>query len=76
MCIVVNDISQDCTAKHLSWNELLHYKFVIQFAGKKIILFKSVNIWRSYKQMVDCVVRPIRLRLLSSNSKMQNSLDK
>ena len=35
---------------------------------------KSVNIWISYRQMVDRAIRPIRLRLLSS--KMQNSLDK
>jgi len=30
-----NDKSQDNTAKHLSFDELLHYKFIIQFAGEK-----------------------------------------
>jgi len=32
---VINDKSQDSTAKHLSWDELLHYKFIIQLAGEK-----------------------------------------
>jgi len=33
---VFNDESQDNIAKHLSCDELLHYKFIIQFAGEKI----------------------------------------
>jgi len=33
---VINDKSQDGTAKHLSCDELLHYKFAIQFAGEKL----------------------------------------
>jgi len=45
---VINDKSQDSTAKHLSFDELLHYKFIMQFAGEKKL--KSVNVWRSYKQ--------------------------
>jgi len=47
--VAINDKSQGSTAKHLSCGELLHYKFITQFAieNKKI---KSVNIWRSYKQ--------------------------
>jgi len=32
---VFNDESQDNIAKHLSCDELLHYKFIIQFAGEK-----------------------------------------
>ena len=40
--IVLNDKSQDSIAKHLSCDELLHYKFIIQFAGKKFL--QSVNI--------------------------------
>jgi len=40
---VLNDKSQDSTAKHLSYGELLYYKFITQFAGEKIL--KSVNIW-------------------------------
>jgi len=34
--IVINDKSQDSTDKHLSCDELLHYKFIIQFAGERI----------------------------------------
>ena len=34
--IVINDKSQDSTAKHLSCNGILHYNFIIQFAGKRI----------------------------------------
>ena len=37
-CIVVNDKSQDSTAKHLSYDGLLYYKYVIQLAGE--IIFK------------------------------------
>ena len=37
ICIVINDKSQDSTAKHLSCDELLHYKFITQFAGDRII---------------------------------------
>jgi len=48
ICIVINDISQDSTAKHLSYDGLLHYKSVGHCAGKKNL--KSVNIWRSYRQ--------------------------
>jgi len=33
---VINDKSQDGTAKHLSLDELLHYKFIIQFDGDRI----------------------------------------
>ena len=36
ICIVINDKSQDGTAKHLSLDELLYYKFIIQFDGEKI----------------------------------------
>jgi len=67
ICNVINDKSQDSTAKHLSCDGLLHYKFVTQFAAD--IAFAEVT-----GKMVDRVIRPIRLRLLSS--KMQNLLDK
>jgi len=36
ICIVTNDKSQGTVAKHLSWDGLLHYKFIIQFAGERI----------------------------------------
>jgi len=47
-CIVINDKSQDSTAKHLSCDGLLHYKFISQFAGE--IFFKSVNSFWRYRQ--------------------------
>jgi len=45
ICIVINDKSQNSTAKHLTYDGLLHYKFVSHRAGKNF--FKSVNIWRN-----------------------------
>ena len=36
ICIVINDKSQDSTAKHLSYDGLLHYKFVSHCASKNI----------------------------------------
>jgi len=35
ICIVINDKSQGSTAKHLCCDGLLHYKFIIQFAGER-----------------------------------------
>jgi len=39
ICIVINDKSQGTgtTAKHLNYDGLLHYKFIIQFAVEKIV---------------------------------------
>jgi len=36
ICIAINDKRQDSVAKHLSSDALLHYKYVIQFAGERI----------------------------------------
>jgi len=36
LLIVINDISEDNTAKHLSCDGLFRYKFIIQRAGKRI----------------------------------------
>jgi len=44
ICFVINDQSQGSVDKHLSWDGVLHYKCIIQFAGKRIF-FKLVNIW-------------------------------
>ena len=33
---MINDKSQDSTAKHLSYDELLDYKFVNNYAGERI----------------------------------------
>jgi len=41
ICIVINDKSQDSTAKHLSCDELLHYKFVNHCAGKRIFKIRE-----------------------------------
>ena len=49
ICIVINDKSQDSTAKHLSHDGLLHYKILSIIVLVKEFL-KSVNIWGSYGQ--------------------------
>jgi len=41
ICIVINDKSQDSTAKHLSYDGLLHYKFVNHCAGKRILKIRE-----------------------------------
>jgi len=41
ICIVINDKSQDNTAKHLSYDGLLHYKFVNHCAGKRIFKIRG-----------------------------------
>ena len=69
---MINDKSQDSTVKHSSCNELLHYKFIIQFAGENF--FNRQTFGEVTGKMVDCVILPIHHRLLSS--KMQNSPDK
>ena len=69
---MVNDKSQDSTAKHFSCDWLLHYKFIIEFASEKH--FKVGEHMAKLQAMVDHVIRPIRLRLSSSN--MKNSPDK
>jgi len=52
ICILILDKSQGNRpiAKHLSCDGLLHYKYIIQFAGERIL--KSVNIWGSYGKKV------------------------
>jgi len=61
ICIVLNDKSQDSTAKHLSCGELLHYKFIIQFTGDTFLIDEQLA-----KLQTKCFIRPIRVRLLSS----------
>ena len=42
ICIVINNKSQDSTAKHLSCDgNLLHYKFVSHCAGKRIFKIRE-----------------------------------
>jgi len=73
ICIVINDKSQGSVAKHLSWDGLLHCKFIIQFAGERNF-FNRRTFGKVAGKMVVCVIHPIRITLLSS--KMQNSPDK
>jgi len=70
ICIVINDKSQDSTAKHLSYDGLLDYKFVSHCAGKRI--FKNRE--HLAKLQAKWLIASYALRLLSP--KMQNSLDK
>ena len=37
ICIVINDKSEDSTAKHLSYDGLLHYKYISNYAGERIL---------------------------------------
>ena len=60
ICIVINDKSQDSTSKHLSYDGLLHYKFVNHCAGESI--FKIREHLAKLQAMVDRVIRPIRLK--------------
>jgi len=36
ICTVISDKSQDSTAKHLSYDGVLHYKFFVHGASKRI----------------------------------------
>jgi len=49
ICIVINDKSQDSTAKHLSYDGLYFITNLSIIVPVKELL-KSVNIWRSYRQ--------------------------
>jgi len=73
VCIVTNDKSQGSIAKRLSWDGLFYYKFITLY-----LLMKDFFNRRTYgevtSKMVDCVIFPIRLTVLSS--KMQNLPDK
>jgi len=68
----INDESQGSIAKNLRCNELLYYTFIIHSAGERI--FKRWTFGEVTGKIVDYVIYPIRLALLSS--KMQISSDK
>jgi len=72
-CIAINDKSQDSTAKHLSCDGLLHYKFITQFAGKKIFLIGE-HLAKLLAKWFIVSYLPFALGFLSS--KKQNSPDK
>jgi len=73
ICIVINDKSQNSTAKHLRYDGLLHYKFVNHCAGKRIFKLRE-HLAKLQAKWLIVSYAPFALRLLSS--KMQNSLDK
>ena len=71
--IVINDKSQDSTAKRLSYDVLRHYKFVNHCAGERIFKIREHLAELQAKWLIVSYA-PFALRLSSSN--MQNSLDK
>ena len=75
ICIVLNDKSQDSIARHLSYDGLLHYKFVNHCAGAGERIFKiREHLAKLQAKWLIVSYSPFALRLLSS--KMPNSLDK
>ena len=73
ICIVIYDKSQDSTAKHLSYDGSLHYKFVSHCAGERIFKIRE-HLAKLQAKWLIVSYAPFALRFLSS--KMQNSLDK
>jgi len=73
ICTVINDKSQDSTAKHSSYDGLLYYKFVNHCAGERIFKIRE-HLAKLQAKWLIVSYTPFALRLLSS--KMQNSPDK
>jgi len=73
ICFVINDKSQDSTAKHLSYDGLLHYKFVSHYADERIFKIRE-HLAKLQAKWLIVSYSLFALRLLFS--KMQNSLDK
>jgi len=71
--IAINDESQGSIAKNLRWDELLFYTFITHSAGERIFKIGE-HLAKLRGKIVDYVIYPIRLALLSS--KMQISPDK
>ena len=69
--IAINGESQGSIVKNLRCDELLYYTFITHSAGERICKIGEPNVTG---KIVDCVIYPIRLALLSS--KMQISPDK
>ena len=66
ICIVINDKSRGSIAKHLRYDELLYYTFIIQSAGERIFKIGE-HLAKLQGKMVYCYTCPIRLAFLSSN---------
>ena len=63
ICIVINDKSQDSTATHLSYDGLLHYKFVSHCAGKRIFKIRE-HLAKLQAKWLIVSYAPIRLKTL------------
>jgi len=55
--IVINDKSQGSIAKHLSYDGLLHYEYIIQFPGERIFKIGE-HCDKVTGKTVDCVIHP------------------
>jgi len=66
---VINDKSQGSTTKHLRCNVLLYYKFIIQFAGKRIFkIGEHLAKLRTKWLIVSCT--PFALRFFLKDAKL------
>ena len=59
---MINDKSQNSTAKHFSYDGLLHYKFVSHCASKRIFKIREHLAKLQAKWLI--VLHPIRLKTL------------
>ena len=73
ICIAIKDESQGSIVTNLRCDALFYYTFIIHSAGERIFNIGEHYFGKATGKMVDCVIRPIRLALLSS--KMQISPD-
>ena len=64
ICIVINDKSQDSTAKHLSSDGLFHYKFVSHCDGERIFKIRE-HLAKLRAKWLIVSYAPFALRLLS-----------
>jgi len=72
ICIVIKDKSQNSTAKHSSYDRLLHYKFIIHSDSKRIFKIGE-HLAKLQANWLMVSYAPFALDL---SSKMQNSRDK
>ena len=62
--IAINDESQGSIDTNLRYDELLYYTFIIYSAGERIFKIGE-HLAKLRAKMVDCVIHPVRLALLS-----------
>jgi len=72
ICIVINGKSQDSTAKHLSYDGLLRYKFVSHCVGERIFKIRE-DLAKLQAKWLIVSYAPFALRLVIKDA---NSLDK